>query len=150
MKQYPVFYTFLVMNKVKSVLFFSYFTGTGPVPVKELMCNMTKTTRATVHKVRIVCIVLRQKSIMWRKHTELITWLHIEGILPKWPHLPCVSMAGKALLTGYPRYHVIYFPMTALYDLSYNHTIFKRGISLEIASWNAGWPQRYVKWACWP
>ena len=28
----------------------------------------------------------------------------IEGILPKGPYLPCVSMAGKALLAGYPRY----------------------------------------------
>ena len=30
---------------------------------------------------------------------------HIEGILPKGPYLPCVSMAGRALLAGYPRYH---------------------------------------------
>ena len=29
---------------------------------------------------------------------------HIEGILPKGPYLPCVSMAGGALLAGYPRY----------------------------------------------
>ena len=28
---------------------------------------------------------------------------HIEGILPKGPYLPCVSMAGRALLAGYPR-----------------------------------------------
>ena len=34
------------------------------------------------------------------KHT------HIEGILPKGPYLPCVSMAGRALLAGYPRCHV--------------------------------------------
>ena len=27
----------------------------------------------------------------------------IEGILPKGPYLPCVSMAGRALLAGYPR-----------------------------------------------
>ena len=27
----------------------------------------------------------------------------IEGILPKGPYLPCVSMAGRALLTGYHR-----------------------------------------------
>ena len=43
-------------------------------------------------------------------HDILTTWcliimLHyIEGILPKWPYLPCVSMAGRALLAGYPRY----------------------------------------------
>ena len=29
----------------------------------------------------------------------------IEGILPKGPYLPCVSMAGRALLAGYPRYY---------------------------------------------
>ena len=28
----------------------------------------------------------------------------IEGILPKGPYLPCVSMAGRSLLAGYPRY----------------------------------------------
>ena len=28
----------------------------------------------------------------------------IEGILPKGPYLPCVSMAGRALLAGYHRY----------------------------------------------
>ena len=29
---------------------------------------------------------------------------YIEGILPKGPYMPCVSMAGGALLAGYPRY----------------------------------------------
>ena len=33
--------------------------------------------------------------------------LHIEGILPKGPYLPCVSMAGSALLVGYHQ-HVPY------------------------------------------
>ena len=33
---------------------------------------------------------------------------HIEGILPKGPYLPCVSMAGRALLAGYHRY--VLFP----------------------------------------
>ena len=28
---------------------------------------------------------------------------HVEGILPKGPYLPCVSMAGRALLAGYHR-----------------------------------------------
>ena len=30
--------------------------------------------------------------------------MHIDGILPKGPYLPCVSMAGRALLAGYHRY----------------------------------------------
>ena len=29
---------------------------------------------------------------------------HFRGILPKGPYLPCVSMAGRALLAGYPRF----------------------------------------------
>ena len=29
---------------------------------------------------------------------------HFEGILPKGPYLPCVSMAGRALLAGYHRF----------------------------------------------
>ena len=29
---------------------------------------------------------------------------HIEGILPKGPYLPCLRMAGRALLAGYHRY----------------------------------------------
>ena len=28
---------------------------------------------------------------------------YYKGILPKGPYLPCASMAGKALLAGYPR-----------------------------------------------
>ena len=35
---------------------------------------------------------------------ELGVLLHIEGILPKGPYLPCVSMACRAILARYPRY----------------------------------------------
>ena len=40
-------------------------------------------------------------------HTAAYIPLHIppiEGILPKGPHRPCASMAGRAPLAGYPRY----------------------------------------------
>ena len=38
----------------------------------------------------------------------LTSFIQFEGILPKGPYLPCVSMAGRALLAGYPRIiHVI-------------------------------------------
>ena len=30
--------------------------------------------------------------------------IDFEGILPKGPYLPCVSMAGRDLLAGYPRF----------------------------------------------
>ena len=33
---------------------------------------------------------------------------YIEGILPKGPYLPCISMVGRALLAGYPRYIVLF------------------------------------------
>ena len=33
---------------------------------------------------------------------------YIEGNLPKGPHLPCVSMADRALLAGYHRYVCLY------------------------------------------
>ena len=55
---------------------------------------------------------IRQWLGATRQH--VVTWAivspdircHIEGILPKGPYLPCVSMAGRALSVGYPRYHV--------------------------------------------
>ena len=34
-------------------------------------------------------------------------YIHIEGILPKGPYLPCVSMASRTLLAGYPRYTLL-------------------------------------------
>ena len=38
---------------------------------------------------------------VWRYINKLHS--HVEGILPKGPYLPCVSMAGRALLAGYLR-----------------------------------------------
>ena len=37
-------------------------------------------------------------------HASAYFSAYIEGILPKGPYLPCVSMAGRALLAGYHRY----------------------------------------------
>ena len=37
-------------------------------------------------------------------YTSSSVHVNIEGILPKGPYLPCVSMAGMALLAGYHRY----------------------------------------------
>ena len=62
-------------------------------------------------------IMWKLRHAMWQYHTN-DCWEHIdgnmniskqkyiEGILPKGPHLPCVSMAGRARLAGYPRYVV--------------------------------------------
>ena len=39
-----------------------------------------------------------------RKHHDFSNHWQFEGILPKGPYLPCVSMAGRALLAGYHRF----------------------------------------------
>ena len=49
---------------------------------------------------------------------------YIEGILPKGPYLPCLSMAGRALLAGYHRY--ILFSNIVNYQF-YNITYFEDG-----------------------
>ena len=61
-----------------------------------------------------------------------LLWVHTDskGILPKGPHLPCVSMAGRALLAGYPQlfflpqwlecymyYHIILDSVTLAFSL---------------------------------
>ena len=38
---------------------------------------------------------------------DVNAYAYIEGILPKGPYLPCVSMAGRALLARYPRYSLL-------------------------------------------
>ena len=44
---------------------------------------------------------------------EMPHW-YIKGILPKGPYLPCISMAGRALLAGYHRYSEHWFRYIAL------------------------------------
>ena len=38
---------------------------------------------------------------------DIFMRLYIEGILPKMPYPPCLRMADRALLAGYPRYKYI-------------------------------------------
>ena len=42
------------------------------------------------------------QAILWTNGG--LTYWHIEGILPKGPYPPCLRMADKALLAGYPRH----------------------------------------------
>ena len=49
---------------------------------------------------------------MYGMHT--IGCRYIEGILPKGPYLPCVSMAGRALLAAYPWYKAYLINCTPL------------------------------------
>ena len=46
---------------------------------------------------------------------------HIEGILPKGPHQPCLRMAGRALLAGYHRYDT--WIWTSLCPQIYHHSL---------------------------
>ena len=39
-----------------------------------------------------------------QSHNKVFCILYIEGILPKGPYLPCLRMADRALLAGYPRH----------------------------------------------
>ena len=51
-------------------------------------------------------IFVRQLTAPYQHHAVLCSTLNddwIEGILPEGSYLPCVSMAGRALLSGYPR-----------------------------------------------
>ena len=48
--------------------------------------------------------VLAALLVLCVVNPPIIQWMHIDGILPKGPYLPCVSMAGRALLAGYHRY----------------------------------------------
>ena len=50
--------------------------------------------------------LLNQKHFGWNSLTNTAEKGYIEGILPKGPYLPCVSMAGRALLAGYRRHMV--------------------------------------------
>ena len=65
----------------------------------------------------------------------------IGDILPKGPYLPCVSMAGRALLAGYPRYvtcwsniFLIFFPHFDVFQ-----TIWNRFCKMFFFTLGPGW-----------
>ena len=72
--------------------------------------------RATVFQQHWICIkfcieMYRMPDICQARDIMMLYTLlklkfqpHIEGILPKGPYPPCLRMAARALLTGYPRY----------------------------------------------
>ena len=69
---------------------------------------------------------------------------HFEGILPKGPYLPCVSMAGRALLAGYHRF--LYSNCT-VHDSLYDNM---EMVPFDILHWSTGPHQSYrtVFWTC--
>ena len=52
-----------------------------------------------------LCSLVHQCSVPFKISLHTIT-PYIEGILPKGPYLPCVRVAGRALLAGYPRHQL--------------------------------------------
>ena len=49
-----------------------------------------------------ICYIIHSISASWLPYHN-ISAVNNEGIQPKGPYLPCVSMAGRALLAGYSR-----------------------------------------------
>ena len=41
---------------------------------------------------------------IWPRYISPALYVYIKGILPKGPYPPCLRMADRALLAGYPRY----------------------------------------------
>ena len=64
--------------------------------VKQLLMHKVNQSDEMWHELR--CLMLRLCTILFRK-------TYIEGILPKGTYPPCLRMADKALLAGYPRYN---------------------------------------------
>ena len=81
-----------------------------PNPIYRFMSKFSRMKNVRSHRGKYwkdsnnsrFVLVTRNKS----RNRESITreTPHIEGILPKGPYLPCVSIAGRVLLAGYPRY----------------------------------------------
>ena len=61
--------------------------------------HISKTTTSSCTVMGFLCVQCQiYISVYWvTKH------LYVSGILPKGPYPPCVSMADRALLAGYPR-----------------------------------------------
>ena len=47
--------------------------------------------------------MLRATTVIWWHQIHWILCLQFKGILPKGPYPPCLRMADRALLAGYPR-----------------------------------------------
>ena len=84
---------------------------------------------------------LQVRSLMWILYSSL--FYYIQSILPKGPYLPCLRMADRALLAGYPQYilscytgpcnnrnrqyHALYLVTLILESYSQNGTHFTLG-----------------------
>ena len=94
--------------KVKTCRYWIYCRGwpwLTSVLGAELFCDLDKLDWLGFIS-QSICLSLSTRasnSVMGNK----CCYSYIEGILPKGPYLPCVSMAGRVLLAGCPRYRII-------------------------------------------
>ena len=74
--------------------------------------SMTQCNTVMTNKIKIL-------KRNWRKLWK--TWkLHFDGILQKGPYPPCLRMADRALLAGYPRfYSITYFSSSVMSALNF-------------------------------
>ena len=74
------------------------------------------TIRTQFQDATILTVAHRLSTVLdydrWCSHKLHMCIRDIEGILPKGPYLPCLSMAGRALLAGYHWYELarVWFP----------------------------------------
>ena len=73
----------------------------------ENSCRLSLLKNANLIWRRSMVPILGQKCQWWNQPAFQCEFSppYIEGILSKRPYLPCVSMAGRALLAGYHRHH---------------------------------------------
>ena len=68
---------------------------------------------------------------MHRTYITLVLYLYIEGILHKGPYPPCLRVADRALLAGYPRY-LVYYLCCSLWQYSCHRAVFYSIIAISI------------------
>ena len=85
-------------------------------------------------------------------HKQFIMRVHIKGILQKGPYLPCISMAGRALLAGYHRCINIFLTWHNESVIDDRMTIFPHQPRVSHARFTFCWwchnDQTIVMWAC--
>ena len=64
----------------------------------------TRTTKGMVDEMNVRLVYFVGTVFMVELFLWITVWWYMEGILLKGPYLPCVSIGGRALLAGYPRY----------------------------------------------
>ena len=68
--------------------------------VTHVVCTTYPINTHTV----LLCFVCCRCRCIINSQKILVCCPYFEGILRKGPYLPCVSMAGRAILAGYPRF----------------------------------------------